>query len=61
LKKTGVRTIEEHIQKRWDAIMEHGKTRNVCEKCKNLETAGENLLWLEIDCCGQQHDAAEAL
>jgi hypothetical protein len=35
LKKTGVQTIEDHIQKRRDAIMEHATTRNACEKCKN--------------------------
>jgi hypothetical protein len=28
--------------------MEHAKTRNTCEKCKNLETASKNLLRLEL-------------
>jgi hypothetical protein len=57
LKKTGVPTIEERIQKRRDAVMEHvTTTRNMCEKCKNLGTASKNLL---LNC--HNDDAAEAL
>jgi hypothetical protein len=58
LQKAGMQTIQEHTQRRRDTIMECAKTRNVCEKCKNLETAGKHLLWLETDCHGD--DAAEA-
>jgi hypothetical protein len=38
--KTGVQLIQEHVQRRRDAIVEHAKTRNMCEKCKNSEMAG---------------------
>jgi hypothetical protein len=59
LKKMGVQTVKERIQKRRDAIMKDAVTRNVHEKCKNSGTASENLLWWEINCCS--NDAAEAL
>jgi hypothetical protein len=58
LRKTGVRTIEECIQKRRDAIVEHAMTRNTHEKCKNLGTASKHLLLWEVNCCSD--DAAEA-
>jgi hypothetical protein len=41
LQKAGCQSIEEHIQKRRETIMEHGKTRNTHEKCKNSEIASK--------------------
>jgi hypothetical protein len=58
LKKMGARTIEEHVQKRGHAVMEHETTRNACEKCNFSGTASESLLWWEINHCSNDAKAA---
>ena len=51
--------MEERTQRRRDTIVEHAKTRNAHEKCKNSEIASKTLRWWEASCCSD--DATEAL
>jgi hypothetical protein len=59
LKKAGVLTIEEYIQRRRDTIMKYAETRNIYGKCKSSRKIASNLLWWEVNYYSD--DAAEAL
>jgi hypothetical protein len=49
LKKAGVLTIEEYIQRRRDTIMKYAETRNIYGKCKSSQKIASNLLWWEVN------------
>ena len=49
LKKAGVLTIEEYIQRRRDTIMKYAETRNIYGKCKSSRKIASNLLWWEVN------------
>jgi hypothetical protein len=56
LKKAGVLTVEEYIQRRRETIMKYAQTRDIYGKCKSSrKRIASNLLWWEVN------DAAEAL
>jgi len=44
LKKAGVLTIEEYIQKRRETIMKYAQTRDIYGKCKSSRKIASNLL-----------------
>jgi hypothetical protein len=48
LKKAGVLTIEEYIQRRRDTIMKYDETRNMYGKCKSSRKIASNLRWWEV-------------
>jgi hypothetical protein len=58
LKKAGVLTIEEYIQRSRDTIMKYAETRNIYGKCKSSRKIASNLLWCEVNY--YSYDAAEA-
>jgi hypothetical protein len=58
LKKAGVLTIEEYIQRRRDTIMKYVETRNIYGTCKSSQKIASNLLWWEVNY--YSNDAAEA-
>ena len=58
LKKAGVLTIEEYIQRRRDTIMKYVETRNIYGRCKSSRKIASNLLWWEVN--HYSNDAAEA-
>jgi hypothetical protein len=45
LKKAGVLTIEEYIQRSRDTIMKYAETRNIYRKCKSSRKIASNLLY----------------
>jgi hypothetical protein len=59
LKKAGVLTIEEYIERRRETIMKYAQTRNRYGKCKSSRKIASNLLWWEVEYYSD--DAAEAL
>jgi hypothetical protein len=61
LQKTVCQSIEERVQRRRDAIVEHAKTSDTQEKCKNLGTAGKNPLWCDADCCSDEACQSQAV
>jgi hypothetical protein len=60
LRKAGVLTIEEYIQRRRETIMRYAEARIIYGKCKSSrKIASNNLLWWEVNYYSD--DAAEAL